>query len=124
MSESAHQKAVVQFFRMQWPNEVIFAVPNGSWLAGDSVQRAKQMKRMKAEGLEPGILDLVVPVPALHWHGLFIEMKDLGKTASSLSKNQKKMMYYLSEQGYRVEWSAGSDKAISILKEYMDYAGK
>ncbi len=89
MSESKEQKAVVKFFRTFYQNFLIYAVPNGAWLHGDKLQRIKQIAKMKAEGLEPGIPDLFIAVARGGFHGLFIEMKDRGLSERNLSKPQK-----------------------------------
>lgn len=119
LSETDHQQAVVQYFRQQYPEYLIYAVPNGAWLHGTSLQRIKQMKKLKAEGLEPGVPDLCIPVPRGKYHGLYIEMKDVGKTESDLSKEQKQKIIYLTWQGYKAEWRAGVDAAIELIDWYM-----
>lgn len=120
MSESAEQVAVVANFRWRYPNELIYAVPNGAFLNGTELQRIKQAKRLKAEGLEKGIPDLCIPVPRGKYHGMYVEMKVAGSTLSSLSANQKKKLIYLRRRGYYAIWCAGLDQANEEIEWYME----
>ena len=52
--ESKLQQACVKWFRLQYPNEVIFAVPNGG------SRNAFEAVRLKAEGTLAGVSDLIV----------------------------------------------------------------
>lgn len=60
-TEHDEQATFVQWFRLQFPKVLIFAIPNGAYLSGTPQQRAAQMARLKAEGLVPGVPDLCVP---------------------------------------------------------------
>lgn len=66
------QCACVRLFRYKHPDlqRNLFAVPNGG--RRDKVTGAK----MKAEGVVPGVSDLILLVPNNYFHGLCIEMKD------------------------------------------------
>lgn len=72
-NEHELQVGCMQYFRLQYPNELGFSIPNGAALSGNTTQRAKQMTRLKREGLLPGAADLVF----FHTtkRPLFIEMK-------------------------------------------------
>lgn len=77
-SESTLQKSCVYWYRLQYRKTwmLLFSVPNGAYLQGDSVARAKQWKRLKAEGAVEGVSDLFLAVSGpLGANGLFIEMK-------------------------------------------------
>lgn len=58
--ESNMQKRCVTWFRMQYKREQLFAVPNGSHLAGTAAQRAIQVNTLKAEGMLGGVSDLIL----------------------------------------------------------------
>ena len=121
MSEYDHQCAVVSWFKRQYPEyrECIFAIPNGSFLSGDKVKRGKQMNRLKKEGLKVGVSDLFIAVPLRGFHGMFIEMKDEGKTACSVSESQKRHISVMKAMKYKAGWCAGFDSAREFINDYM-----
>jgi hypothetical protein len=92
------------------PEHALFAIPNGG--SRDPIQAA----RLKAEGVERGVYDLMMPVPRGTWHGLFIEMKAHN---GRVSEDQKDFGAFVQRQGYKqsVEWS--SESAIAAIKDYL-----
>lgn len=52
---------------------LFFAVPNGAWLGGR--RPSNVMEKMKAEGLTPGVSDILYLQPRGHYSYLCIEMK-------------------------------------------------
>lgn len=103
-TESQEQAAFVGWFRLAFPGVLIFAVPNGAHLAGSKAQKARQMARLKAEGLVEGIPDLCIPA----WD-LFVEFKraDGGR----VSPAQKEIHRHLTAIGQRVLVANGWDEA-------------
>lgn len=89
--ESELQRACVRWFRMQYPQYLLFHVPNGG------KRNAREAARFKAEGVVPGIPDLFLAVGRHGFHGLFIEMK-AGKNTTT--PEQKEMMERLYRAGY------------------------
>jgi hypothetical protein len=77
--ESKIQTACVTWFRItpkyRKVYNLLFSIPNGAKLAGNQQQRARQGKRLKSEGLVPGVADLFLAIPSGDLCGLFIEMK-------------------------------------------------
>jgi len=69
--ESRMQVQCVKWFRLQYRQvgDLLIHVPNG----GSRDLRTAQ--RLKAEGVVPGVSDLVLFMPNLTHHGLFIELK-------------------------------------------------
>lgn len=96
-----------------------FAVPNGAYLAGTPKQRAAQWARLKKAGAKTGVSDLFWPVPRQGYHGLWIEMKADGRTASSESQDQRDWRAAMSAQGYRAELCFGAEQAIAVLQGYF-----
>jgi hypothetical protein len=110
-SEHALQCQLVQWCRIQAKTMVrdrFFAVPNGAFLSGTPGKRAQQAARLKAEGMKPGIPDLIF------WQGepdtfvkfgkptslLWLELKN-GK-AGRLSPEQKAVHAMLIGAGFTV----------------------
>lgn len=131
-SESHEQQAVIQWWGLFCKTKglderLLFAVPNGSHLAGDPKHRAIQMARMKREGLRPGAPDLVLAkvkygpvypniINQMLFAGLFIEMKRKG---GKPSKEQIEFADILRRQGYNAICCIGADEAIRAITVYL-----
>jgi len=83
---------------------------------------------MKLLGVLQGQPDLLIAVPNLSYHGLFIEMKPAkdmskskeGRKLGSLSAEQKEVFKALIAQGYRVAVANGCEEAKAITSEYLN----
>jgi hypothetical protein len=82
--ESKLQQQCVKWIRLQYPNIICVAIPNGG-------KRSKAMGGiMVAEGLYKGAADLFIPLSNRHHYGLFIEMKvGKGKQTEAQMKFEK-----------------------------------
>ena len=89
--EAELQRACVRWFRMQYPQYLLFHVPNGGR------RNAREAAFLKLEGVVAGIPDLFLAVGRHGFHGLFIEMK-AGKNTTTPA--QKEMMERLYRAGY------------------------
>ncbi len=122
-TEAQEQKAVIDWFAayahtVGLDARLLFAIPNGSWLAGDARQRAIQMSRLKATGLRVGVPDLFLALPCVWFHGLFVEMKR--SVGGRVSDDQRDMALLLESRHYQVVTSKGSDEAIRAIKGYLE----
>jgi hypothetical protein len=114
-SESRLQSACVRWFRMQYPHlrHALFAVPNGAYFAN---RGAIEGARMKAEGLLPGVADLIL----LHYSGrcgaLLIEMKT--KTGRQ-AKTQKEWQQLMERDGYKYVVCRSLEEFIDAVKSYL-----
>jgi len=122
--ESAIQQACVKWFRLQYPREVIFAIPNGG--ARSKVEAGI----MKIEGVLAGVSDLFIMKNKINsgilamisyevkadTHGLFIEMKTPeGKQTPS----QKAFQIKCKEKDYQYSICRSLDEFMEVVKEYM-----
>ena len=114
-SEHQEQTAVINWWRLAHkgyglPEFALFAIPNGG--ARDPITGA----RLKAEGVRPGVFDLMLAAPKAKHAGLFIEMK-VG--ANKPSPDQEAFHAHLVSAGYAasVHWNSGS--AIDAIKAYL-----
>lgn len=97
-TEHEEQREVVRWFRQQWPDVRIFAIPNGG------ARSPTTAVRLKAEGVSAGVPDLFVP----GW-ALWIEMKRT--KGGRVGPDQKDWMDYLYSIGHRVIVCHGAEDA-------------
>lgn len=119
MSEGAEQAAVFEwaayFDELRW----MHAIPNGTFLAGDRVQRAKQMARLKAQGLKPGVSDIFLPLARRGFHGLYIEMKRAPHQGPAKpTRAQLDFARAVEAQGYAFFVCRGAEEAIEKIRWY------
>jgi len=116
-SEHTEQVAFVQWFRLQFPGILVFSIPNGSYLAGDIAARARQVARLKAEGMVAGVPDLEIP----EW-GCYVEMKR--QRGGKLSADQQRIHDALRRAGKRVivakGWEDAADQVRSFRRKPME----
>jgi hypothetical protein len=100
----------------------LFAIPNGAKLPYSRDARGNrhcnQANILKDEGLKSGVPDLCLPVPAGGYHGLYIEMKSLSKSAK-LSAEQKAWIEGLNALGYRAVVCFGCEAAKLEIVNYL-----
>jgi hypothetical protein len=92
------QQGLVAWFRGKYPETLIFAVPNGEYRAMTTA------KKLRDEGVVPGIPDLFVPA----WD-LWIEMKR--REGGKVSDEQKRIHSYLKGIGDTVIIGYGAEDA-------------
>ena len=120
MSESDETAMVIEWFRLQYPKTRIIGSLNGAWIAGAGNRKFALISKYKKEGLTPGVSDLFVAHVNSTGAGLWLEMKDRGKTKSSLSQVQREWMQDMIDAGYHATWAAGADEAMKIISAYME----
>ena len=106
-SEHSEQVGFINWFRSQYPEILIFAIPNGE-------KRAISVaKRLKAEGVVRGVPDLFIPA----WN-LWVEMKRV--SGGRLSTDQKQMISYLENIGHKVIVGKGATDASQHIRKFME----
>ena len=93
---------------------LLFAIPNG----GD--RHPAVAAKLQAEGVQPGVPDLFLPVARHGYHGLFLEMKRT--KGGVVSVYQADWHAELRAQGYQVDVCTGMGVAWEILCTYLDLA--
>jgi hypothetical protein len=120
-SESDIQRSCITWFRMQYPklHLRLFAIPNGGSRAIKISERGQryspEAQRMKAEGMLPGVPDLFLAIPKLHYGGLFIEMKS---ESGRLRPDQQTMIQELGTC-YRVEVCRRLEEFQKTVDDYL-----
>lgn len=98
---------------------LLFAIPNGG------VRNIVVAKKLKAEGVKPGVPDLFLPVPriarcghrACDRAGLFVELKRTQH--ATISPEQERWHQALLNQSYAVRVCRGWEAARVVLIEYL-----
>lgn len=105
-SEHIHQREFVSWFRKNYPDDTLFAIPSGG------KRGAATAARLKLEGVIAG-------VPDLFWlkRACWIEMK---KPGGRLSKSQKQFIARAMAAGYQVIVAYGFDEAVRKVLELDD----
>ena len=112
--ETDEQKMLVQYCKLK--KLFAFSVPNGAVLRGTSLQRARQMNKLKAEGLLKGTSDYIV---MLSNKILFIELKRT--KGSTTSEEQKDFIAKVNQYPYAVgAICKGAKVAIEFIENNID----
>ena len=95
---------------------MLFSIPNAGGYVGGYRSNVARVMQMKREGVKSGVPDICLPVPRGKYHGLFIELKREGGTAT---ENQLGWLAALRKQGYASFLCTGAESAISVIKWYL-----
>ena len=92
-----------------------FAVPNGGY------RSIREASRLKAQGVRPGVSDIVILYPTAKYHGLLIEAKRLkirGRPNPKVSPLQQAWCDHMNSLGYKAVICYGFEEMAQIVKEY------
>lgn len=104
------QCACVRWLRLQYPNVLCFAIPNGG------ARSALTGAMLKAEGVVAGVPDLMIAVPKNVHAGLFVEMK---VKPNRPSKEQVQVIRRLEDVGYKVAVCYSFDEFVNVVDDYL-----
>lgn len=98
-----------------------FAVPNGSVFGGGNAEWQKKERQIRGRltslsGVEPGVCDWLLLVPAGSWHGMAIEFKKPGATTSEA---QDRFIGFATARGYRCEVHTDARAALEAVVGYL-----
>jgi hypothetical protein len=97
--------------------DFLISIPNGSVLAGDPGQRARQMNKLKATGLRVGAYDLFLAYPVPPFSGLWIEMKT--QKGGQVSDAQERFGALMDIAGYKTTVCLGWEAAKTAIVGYL-----
>lgn len=100
---------------------LFFAVPNGAWLGGR--RPSNMMEKMKAEGLTPGVADILYLQPRGHYSFLALEFKRADKRnrhQGGLRDDQIKFLNAASLAGAFFSVCYSADEAVRAFDAYME----
>ncbi len=106
------QVACVRWFRYEYPDLSLnlFAVPNGGWRTETTAAN------LKAEGVIPGVSDLILLHKSGDYGALLIEMKT---NKGRQSENQKAWQAHIIEFGYKYVVCRSLEDFIKEIKDYL-----
>ena len=110
------QCQVIQWFNLQYPKLLMFAIPNGGSRGGNKLQRIINGSKLKREGVISGIPDLFLAYPTKKSAGLFIELK---VKPNKPSTEQKEIMQKLITAGYACVVCYSLEETIENIKNYL-----
>ena len=116
--ESKEQEALFEWASYYPALQWMFAIPNGAYLHGTKDERARQMAKLKKQGLKPGVCDVMLPFPIPPYAGLFIELKREDRRYG-VSREQADFINAMRQAGYNVMICFGAMEAIQAVREYM-----
>lgn len=123
--EHEHQKALIAWaHRTRLPAAVdvepnatigwyLLAIPNGGR------RDVREAARLKAEGVKPGVSDLLLPLRRGGHFALWLELKAPGNKPTPL---QRAWLRRMELAGYRAEWADDWLKAAAVIAEYVGVA--
>ena len=111
MSEDDEQRQLIQWCRTDPRLQFLFHIPN------ENTAGIKWGIRNRQLGVKSGVPDLMLPIPAKGYHGLFVEMKT---AHGKLSENQKRWLSALKTFGYRTVVAYGWQDAKNKIVEYLE----
>jgi hypothetical protein len=108
--ETKIQSACVLWFRMQYPDIVIYAIPNGG--KRDKITAAI----LQREGVLEGVADLFIMHAVLPYNGYYIETKTV---KGSQSDEQKAFQAKAEAAGYKYDLIRSEDEFIKAVNAYL-----
>jgi len=126
-SEQANFVSEVRFkfmHREDFIDDLFFSVPNGMWVAG--ANKFALMNKYKAEGMKPGVSDILYLQPRGEYSCLAIEMKatDKRNVADAVTPEQSHFLAAINANGGMGEVCYGAEEAIRIFETYMNMEAK
>lgn len=127
------QKAFVTWWNLQYCRKypkALFAVPNGGKLSGEGLggkaaatEKERRLnvaikgKKLKAEGMLPGVADLFLSIPSGDYAGMYIETKT---PTGPQSDDQKEFEAANVERGYAYIIMRSADEGIAHVTAYLE----
>ena len=122
MKEESTHLAICNYIRLQYPDVIFMSDGSGLKLPMGLAIKYSKLKSGK------GIPDLFIAHPVGEYHGLFIEIKRLGKKVFKSDgylrkdehlQQQKDILDRLCDIGYFARFAIGFDEAKEIIDNYM-----
>jgi hypothetical protein len=89
----------------------------GPWAPDPSDPRAPAVHLLKAEGVKPGVSDLLLPLRRGGYAGLWLELKAPGEKPNP---RQREWIERMTRAGYFATWCDEWHKAAQVITDYLD----
>ena len=102
---------------------LMFAVPNGVPLIGDIKHRSKIINYLKAEGMTPGVADVLFLSARGGYFGLALEFKRMDKEkekGNGLSEGQVEFLDAARMEGFKTEVAFGDEHGRKLVQDYLN----
>lgn len=110
---------VTYLHRADFVRILLFSVPNGMWIGGKNPYA--MMNKFKAEGLQPGVSDILYLQPRGEYNCLAIEMKaqDKRNDKDAVKPEQAEFLEAVNASGGLGEVCYGCAEALQVFDVYM-----
>lgn len=126
MNEHELQKSIIDWARLNIPRykelEWLHSIPNGAQYGSDRRLAIIQARKMRDEGLLPGVPDLFLPAARRGFHGFWIELKRPG-ALNEVRDGQREYMAYAESAGYLCQVHDSFEGAVEALEWYLADTG-
>jgi hypothetical protein len=121
-SEHQHQVALFDWAEMMsrvHPDlGLLYAIPNAA------KRSARHGKRMKDEGLRPGMPDICLPVARGDYSALYIELKARGGRLRDSQRDRLRELFDAGNAAWvAIGWEQAADLLVKYLRESLEGAG-
>lgn len=124
-TEHSEQVALIQWAAAQYGKhpelQWLFAIPNGAKLPyvknKKGARYSPQALSLLAEGLRPGVADLMLPVARGGFNALFLEMK---LKPNKVSEQQHAFLDFVRTQGYAAVVAWSFEQARDYILHYLN----
>lgn len=106
-------------------SDLLVAIPNHAYLHGNARQRAQQWARLRQMGAKAGVHDILLPLPAAGYHGLWLELKARKEDQPGARPSVEQVAWagLMQGVGYRAEIVHGWEPARDIIQSYVEEGG-
>ena len=110
--------------RADFIGKLLFSVPNGMWIGGSNPYA--MMNKFKAEGLQPGVADILYLQPRGVYNCLAIEMKaqDKRNDKDAVKPEQAEFLEAVNASGGWADVCYGCEEALQVFEVYMRMEAK
>jgi hypothetical protein len=115
VSDSEHDIQARLVARCRLAKYPVISIPNGAKFGRNPRLAAMQARKLRAEGLEPGIPDLHFPTASCGFHGLWLETKSAKGRPTDV---QCEWMQRLTDLGHLALWYRDDEPAFDLVKHY------